>query len=249
MANLMSRARVRGSALLVVALIPTLVAAQNTNTQKPAEPQLPQTAVERLGPTLLRVGTIRVDTAAREMTVAGTVNADVKALEFIANARKGVRAYETAVTLDTDAITFNTALLLIGLNRARSKNAPQVHFDAAVPSGDTVDISVECPARECQPFPAERFMYDQTTKTPLSNGLWVYTGSRFLPDGNYHAQVDGSLIGFVHDPASIIEYAAGAGLNKYGSIILNPTLGLSANTAIVLKIKALTPAKTTGQQR
>ena len=59
-----------------------------------------------------------------ELTVAGTVNPDVRTLEFIANARDGIKAYETAVTLDTDAITFNAALLLIGLDKSRSKNVP-----------------------------------------------------------------------------------------------------------------------------
>jgi hypothetical protein len=228
----------------LVMLLPALTAAQGGSTQKPAESQSApnQPAVERLGPNLLRIGSIRVDTATRELTVGGTVNPDVRTMEFIANAREGLRAYETAVTLDTDGITFNAALLLIGLDRSRSKNAPTIHFDRAVPSGDTVEISIECPGRECQRFPAERLMYDQEAKGPLSNGTWVYTGSMFLPDGRYFAQVDGALIGFVHDPASIIEYAAGAGLNRYGSIILNPNLGLPSGTAILLKVKALRPS-------
>lgn len=221
-------------------LVPALAIAQNTGTQKPAEAQTPRPpAVERIGPNQLRVGAIQVDTTLHEISVGGTVNPDVRALEFIANARAGLRAYETALTLDTDGITFNTALLLIGLDRTRSKNAPTAHFDRAIPVGDTVEISIECPGKECQRFPAERFMYDAEAKAALSNGSWVYTGSSFLSDGRYHAQVDGSLIGFVHDPASIIEYSAGAGLNRYGSIVMNPSLGLRPGTAIVLKVKAL----------
>jgi hypothetical protein len=81
-------------------------------------------------------------------------------------------------------------------------------------------------------------MYDTETKNTPTNGSWVYTGSTFLPDGRYLAQVDGALIGFVHDPASIIEYAAGAGLNKYGTIVLNPTLGLAPGTSVTLTVKA-----------
>ena len=225
-------------------LVPVLATAQSPAVQKPAEPQAPpaQPKVERLGPNLLRMGSIRVDTAAKELTVSGTVNPDVRTLEFIANATDGVKAYETAVTLDTDAITFNAALLLIGLDRSRSKNVPTRHFDPAVPIGDTVEISLACPGRECQPFPAERLMYDQQAKSALSKGTWVYTGSTFLPDGRYLAQVDGALIGFVHDPASVIEYAAGAGLNRYGSIVLNPTLGLAAGTKITLTVKAVRTA-------
>jgi hypothetical protein len=232
--------------------IPALTAAQparGTAAQKPAEPQAPAgaqaakpAAVEKLGPNLVRIGTIRVDTAAKEITVAGKVNPDVRTLEFIANAREGVKAYETAVTLDTDAITFNAALLLLGIDRSRSKNIPTRHFDTAVPVGDIVEIWLDCPKKECQRIPAERLMYDLESKTTAAKGTWVYTGSTFLSDGRYLAEVDGALIGFVHDPASIIEYAAGAGLNRYGTIVFNPTLGLKAGTEIMLTVKAVRTA-------
>ena len=229
------------SAFALAILIPAIALAGQS--PKPGEPQAApgQPAVERLGTNLYRVGRIRVDTARREISVAGSINPDVRTLEFIANGRDGLRAYETAVTLDTDAVTFNTALLLIGLDRSRSRNAPTRHFDAARPEGDAVEISFECAGRECQRMPAERLMYDQTMKEALAGGTWVYTGSAFLPDGRYLAQVDGSLVGFVHDPASIIEYAVGAGLNRYGSIVLNPNLGLSAGTAVTMTFKALRP--------
>ena len=231
----MLQAMIRALTLVLMLSIPAVA---------PADPQATkgQPPVEKLGPNLLRVGTIRVDTAAREITVAGTVNPDVRTLEFIANARGGVKAYETAVTLDTDAITFNAALLLIGIDKSRSRNAPTRHFDPAVPAGDAVEITLDCPKRECQRVPAERLMLDQETKTTASKGTWVYTGSSFLSDGRYLAEVDGALIGFVHDPASIIEYAAGAGLNRYGTIVFNSNLGLSAGTGITLTVKAIKPA-------
>jgi hypothetical protein len=231
---------------VVAIAVSTLAAPHAADAGTSGETQTPNTAgqpaVEQIGPNLYRVGRIRVDVARRELTVGGTINPDVRTLEFIANARDGQRAYETAVTLDTDAFTFNTALLLIGLDRSRTRNAPKSHFDPARPEGDTVDISFECPGRECQRMPAEHLMYDQTTKSVLSKGTWVYTGSMFLPDGRYFAQVDGTLVSFVHDPASIIEYAAGAGLNRYGSIILNPNLGLPAGTNVTMTFRALRPA-------
>lgn len=254
---------------MLIVLVSAPPATQTAGAQKPAETQpapkaperqelsksaerqgtLGQPSVERLGPTLYRIGTIRVDTSLREITVAGTVNPDVRTLEFIANAREGVRAYETAVTLDTDAIAFNAALLLVGIDRSRTKNVPKVHFDRAIPVGDVVEIWIECSARDCGRIPAERLMYDDHTKRSLSGGTWIYTGSTFLPDGRYFAQIDGSLIGFVHDPASIIEYAAGAGLDRYGSIILNPNLGLTGGTAIKLTVKAVTPPRASEPKR
>jgi hypothetical protein len=197
--------------------------------------------VERLGPSLFRVASIQVDTAKRQITVTGKVNADVTTLEYIANTASGNKAYETAFTLDTDAYAFNASLLLIGLDRSRTRNAPRGHFDPSVPEGDKVEIFIECPKGECKRFPAERLIYDNQTKQPVSDASWVYTGSLVLPDGRYLAHVDGVLVSFSHNPASVIELASGAGLSKYGSIVLNPTLGLTPGAAITMTIRAIAP--------
>jgi hypothetical protein len=228
------------SFVIAVVVVPIRAVAQG-DQPKPGTPgATPGTpVVERLGTNLFRVGTIRVDTAGREISVAGTINTGVATLEFIANTRGGLKAYETAITLDTDAVTFNTALLLIGLDRTRVRNAPTAHFDPATPDGDQVQIAIDCPGRECSRMPAERLMYDTNSKQTVPEGKWVYTGSSFLPDGRYLAHIDGTLVGFVHDPATIIEYAAGAGLNRWGSIVLNPNLGLSPGTAVTMTVKAV----------
>jgi hypothetical protein len=47
------------------------------------------------------------------------------------------------------------------------------------------------------------------------------------------------LIGFVHSPAPIIENVAGPGVARYGSIVMNPNLGLEPDTPVVLTVKAL----------
>jgi hypothetical protein len=200
-------------------------------------------AIERLGDKLYKIGSIRVDTAKKEISVPGKVNADVMVLEFIANTRSGMRAYESAVTLDSDAVTFNTALVLIGLDPTHARGIPTAHFDPATPEGDAVDIWLDCPGKECQRFPAERLMYDRETKETLSGGAWVYTGSSFYPNGVYRAEEGGVTIGFVHDPASIIEYTGQGALRRFGWIVPNPTLGVPPNTPIVLTVTALPPVK------
>jgi hypothetical protein len=67
----------------------------------------------------------------------------------------------------------------------------------------------------------------------------VYTGSGFLEDGRYLAQMDGALIGFVHSPSPIIEQVGGAGVSRFGRIVMNPRLGLEPNTPVVLTVKAV----------
>lgn len=217
----------------------------------PKPPETPPTTappVSKLGPNLYQLGEIRVDTSKREASVAGKVN-QVITLEFVANTRGGSKAYESALTLDTHAIAFNAAMLLIGLDKAHSR-VPTRHFDPQPPEGDRVELWIDwLRGSEKARTPVEQLLFDRETQRPIPASDWVYTGSVFLPESvlsptgtHYLADLDGVLIGFVHSPAPIIENVAGAGVQRYGSIVLNPNLGLAPETPITLTVKALGPS-------
>lgn len=229
--------RVLACACLIVGC--GLCAPSGAAAQQPGAPAPRQAPVEKLGNNLFRVGNIRVDTAKREISVPGSVN-DVSVLEFVANTKGGMKAYESALTIETDAVTFNLALVLIGLDKAHGK-APTRHFDPTGPVGDPVEITVEVlggdKARD--PFPAEHLLFDRKTNQVVPGGGWVYTGSTFVDGNRYMAEMDGTLIGFVHSPSPIIEYAPGAGIGSYGSIVLNPSLGLAPRTSVMLRVRAI----------
>ena len=225
--------------LLVVAAV-SLPGAPPVNAQTPAPPP---PAVEKIGDSLFRIGQVTIDAAARRVSVPGRVNENVMQLEFIANTQGGHKSYESALTMDTSATSFNAALILIGLDPTHARDVPKFHFDPATPQGDRVEIWVECPNHECQRFPAERLMYDKETKQEFSGGGWVYTGSSFVPDGPYWAELDGVIVGFVHDPASIIEYTGTGALGRFGRIVTNPNLGIKDGTNVVVVVKALGPAR------
>jgi hypothetical protein len=218
------------SLLIVVglALAPTAASAQ----PKPSEP------IQKLGDNLYRLGRLRIDTAKGEVVVTGRVN-PVSTLEFVANTPNGKKAYESAITLDTDGIDLNIALLLLGLDITHSR-APTRHFDPNTPEGDRVAITLEWTrGGERVRMPAEQLLFDRATGRPVPPAPWVYTGSALLPDGRYLANVDGVLIGFVHSPAPIIEHQGGPGVNRYGEIVLNPNLGLAPDMPVTLTIKSL----------
>jgi hypothetical protein len=229
--NMNKQSRAAAVALCIVAAI-----AQTTvRGQQPPKPSEP---VEKLGPALYRIGRVRVDTATRVLTVAGHIN-PVQTLEFIANTRGGLKAYESAVTLDTDGVDFNVGLLLMGLDVSHSR-VPKRHFDPTPPEGDRVSITVEWSrGSERVRIPAEQLMFDKVAQQPVPTAAWVYTGSAILPDGRYLANVDGVVIGFVHSPAPIIEHVGGAGVNRYGQIVLNPNLGLDPDMPVTLTVQAL----------
>jgi hypothetical protein len=195
--------------------------------------------VERLGEHLFKVGAIRVDRQAREVTVGGRVN-DAQTLEFVATTKGGFKGYESALELDTNAINFNVALILIGLDRANAVPSRQ-HFDPAPPVGDPVEIWVAWDTpRGGRRVRAEDLVYNQDTGRTLPQGPWVYTGSVFTADSNaYMAELDGTLIGFVHTPSPIIENPAPLPPGGFGANRLNPALGLTPGTPVRLTVRAL----------
>lgn len=221
----------------LVLLVPTAAFPQpdQLRTEPPRKPAAP--VVEKLGKDLLRVGTIRVDTAKREISVGGTAN-DVTVLEFVANTRNGMKAYESALTLDTDAITFNTALVLIGLDRANAVPAERP-FDPKTPKGDPVEVWVEWKDGDrTRRERAEKLMYDTEKQVTLPEGPWVYVGSVFVEDG-YLAEIEGVLIGFVHSPSAVIDNPTPFGVVQYGRIQFNPTLGLKGGTPVTVTVRAI----------
>jgi hypothetical protein len=233
-------------ALVVLGAVPssTGLAQQPAFRAPPEDPRKATPApVEKLGPTTYRVGKMTVDTARREVSVPGTVNG-VSVLEFVANTLGGMKAYETALTLNTNAISFNAALLLIGLDPSRGRPA-LLQFDPTPPEGDPLDITVDWQqAGKPRRARVEELLYDRRTKRTLPEGPWVYTGSRFVDLGvnggrQYLAELDGVLIGFMHGPQAIIDNPRNDAAQGYGAIVLNPALGLAPETPVTLTIRAL----------
>jgi len=230
---------------LVLALSLAATAEAQQQTSKPPSPIHPDTPkpapVVKLSATTYRIGEMTIDTAAKTLTVPGTVN-DVPTLEFLANTTNGGKAYESALSLQSNAVTFNAALLVLGLDPARSK-ASMVQFDKAAPEGDPVELTISWNAGgKTRTEPIEELLVDQRSNKTLPKGPWVYTGSRFFDTGEhriYLAQQDGVLIGFMHGPQSIIDNPRADALGGYGFYVINPQLGLKPGSPITVTVKAL----------
>lgn len=220
--------------------------------QSPAEPRSPfegpappPSPIERVGPNQVRIGGILVDTAKKELSVDGFVN-EVMVLEFLANTKGGWKAYESALELETNAVNFNVACLLIGLDPARAV-VPRRQFDPQNPQGDPMELFVEWDdAGRRRRIRAEQVIYNRLTKQTLPEGPWVYTGSVFHKENTYQAEIEGVLIGFMHNTAPIIESPRPlSGAGAYGDSAINPDLNWKPGTKVTLIARALprtTPA-------
>ena len=154
-------------------------------------------------------------------------------IEFLAVTRGGHKSYEALLELDTSAVEFNLACILIGLN-SDNASRPTQHFDPTIVTGDIVDLHVSWVRDgEEQKYEIERLLRD--TAEPKDH-VWVYTGSYFAQDGTYAASMSGNLIGFVHDPESIIQHQIGLGLGDYGAITYDPDVMPSDLTRVTVSV-------------
>jgi hypothetical protein len=199
--------------------------------------------IERLTPDTLRIGNVHVDTAKKELSVRGVAN-EVTSLEFIAVTKGGFKAYESVLELDTNAVNFNLALILMGLDSKRAV-MPKHPGDKTLPQGDPVEIWVEwTDGKDKRRVRAEELVYNVKTKQSLSEGPWVYTGSWFVEHTNaYMADIDGALIGFIHSTSPIIE-SPRPFTPDYSAHQVNPKLNLKPGTEVVLTVRALSREKT-----
>lgn len=227
---------------LILAAAVAILDSFAATTVRAQPPRQDKPVIERLGPGLFRLGEIQVDAAHREISVPGEAN-DARVLEFVANTKGAFKKYESALTLDSDAVTFNAALLLIGLDPAHAR-VPVRHFDPIPPKGDPVEIWVAWkPPAGLKRVRVEELLFDKRTKKTLPDGPWVYTGSTFVEPGRYLADIDGVLIGFVHSPAPVIENPRAGAVDAYGDIIRNPNLDMPGGMAVTVTIKALNSAE------
>jgi hypothetical protein len=200
----------------------------------------PEPQVQDLGGGRYRIGTIEVDKETRKFTVPGTVIAlaDGAPIEFLAISRGGSKDYESLVELDVSAVEFNLACILIGLDGDKAVR-PQRHFDPVEVTGDVVDVRISWLDEEGErEMEIERLLKDTTD---AADHVWVYTGSTFLPDERYLAELMGTLIGVVHDPGSIIQHQRGLGLGNYGAVTMDPDTAPPGGTPVKVTVFSLPP--------
>ena len=202
---------------------------------QPAEEIITQSgqkiAIANLGDNRFKIGQIVLDKTARSFEVPGKFLRTEPPIEFLAVAKKGHRGYESLLEFDANVYEFNLACILIGLDTHKGL-PPKAHFDPTPVVGDAVEIGLqwEVKGQKYEHLASDFFLVNNQK---LKSGNWVYTGSTFLPKGGYLAEAaGGTLVGFVHDPASIIEHGQGFGPQSYSQLELNKLLMPAVDTPL-----------------
>ena len=193
-------------------------------------------SIVKLGDNRFKIGNILVDKTDRSFQVPGKFLRTEPPIEFLAVAKSGRRGYESLLEFDVNVYEFNLACILIGLDTHKGL-PPKGHFDPTPIVGDAVEIGLhwEVNGKQYDHLASDFFLVNNQT---LKRADWVYTGSTFVPNGGYLAEIaGGTLVGFVHDPASIIEHGLGFGPQSYGGLKLNNALMPVADTPLKATFK------------
>jgi hypothetical protein len=200
-------------------------------------------AMQALGRDRYRIGSILVDKKARRLTVAGRMLGSDRPLEYLAVARGGYKSYESLLELDTTGSEFNLACILLGLD-ASLTNHPEFQFSPDALKGQRValEFSWKAGSKRVKATGLQMLLTDAQRGVEKRDD-WVFLGSNMQTDNTFGADISGALVGFVHDPTSVIEHAIGLGIGAYGSVAGNKALLPPKDTAIELTITVLNEGK------
>ena len=206
-----------------------------TASQADEEVTAPVPLMEDLGEQRYRIGEIIVDKKAGEFSVPGKVLHLNAPLEYLAVSTEGMKGYESLLELSTSGTNFNLACILIGLDEKNSVK-PRYQFDDLKPEGQAVAITVTW-QKDGKTMSVSGANAMTSGEETFDDDSWIYIGSSTVDDGQiFMADMTGTLIGFVHDPASVIEHINGGGIGAYGLLTGDESVLPPEGTAISLSV-------------
>jgi len=194
--------------------------------------------VKPLGNEKYQVGRIVVDRKRGSFTLPARVHVIDKPLEYLLTTRDGVKEYETLLETDVIGTEFNLACILIGLESAEKRRAA-FQFSLEPLEGPPIEITLSWSSngREMKSTALQALVDPEQIEHESVE--WVYVGS-YQSDGNqFAADLTGTLIGFVHDPNTVIDSRIGLGIGAYGSVNGNEKLLPPVGSPVRLTVTVL----------
>lgn len=149
---------------------------------------------------------LRIDYRVPQVEVDGEIILREGALELFAYAKAPTpKEHESIVLLRTPPHLIFQALGLIGLMPGQPMRYLPELKKIRPPSGDKVDVLVryEKDGRTVESSACD-WMYDVEAKAPMARTPWLFTGSQRLEDGNFAADIEGTVVTVVDFDSSLL---------------------------------------------
>ena len=193
--------------------------------------------IKKVAPGIFRLGDIEINKKNKSLSFPVAVNMDKGLLEYLL-VRTGGKTHESLFRTEVQPYDLQFAFLLLGFE---GTDAPlSFQGDPAKPKGEAVTITVsytKADGKSVMTHP-EDFMvkFIDNKPAPIKKLDWVFTGSA-VHNGQFMAQMDGSIVAIYHDPYALLDNASAGGETdkvwfvREGAV---PPIG----TAMVLTIKS-----------
>ena len=207
-------------------------------------------AMQELSPGVFQIGKIRLDKNQRTATFPGKLNMAKDLVEY-ALVSPGGSTHESILTTEIQPTDLQFVMLLLdakgsGLLVPAPDAAPTGQINAEYLrksprlKGDNISVTVswKLPDGTSKAVPLEDLLINTEAKKAASRGPWIYNGSMFGADGVFLAQLQGSFISVVNNPAALINNPR-KGNDNDQIWAVNEKLAPAVGTPVELTIKLL----------
>lgn len=198
---------------------------------------------EQPNPTLkqkvIELPSVRIDLIERNIKVDSEILAVEMPLEFYLVA-KGGPDHESVLRTSAKPSSIHAGLIALGLEPGSPARYSETTHTTTAPFGPPLRLRVEWTDADgkLQSKPAEALIRSVKDKTPMPEGVFIFTGSRLREDGAYMADLAGyvvSIVNFDITPIDVPRIASSA--NETLEWEYNPDIGLKRGDKVTLIIE------------
>ncbi len=176
--------------------------------------------LKEVRPGIFELGDVRIDKRQRTVSFPALLNLSQGPMEYLLVASWG-KVHESVLRTETEPYRIHLAMLLLRANPESFRGKAQgtntlanggpdrpggfiAHPSSARLPGDAVSLELrwKVNGKETRK-PAEELVSNLETKSVMRKGNWIYNGSRLVED-MFLAEVDGSVVSLITDPAALI---------------------------------------------
>lgn len=209
----------------------------------------PTKAIESLGGSRYRMGLIEFDKVTRVVSIPAVVNMNKGLVEYLLVHESG-KVHESLFSTKVRPMEFNVALLLLDWKASETffdyteperGGVPVKGATHRVENSLTIHVRWKDEKGKEQTVRIEEWLHNLDRKAHISEGPFIYTGSRIMPDGSFLAQDTGSIVALMVDPASVVNNPREG--NEFDDIWVPDSAVPAKGTAVTIELRPVVAGK------
>lgn len=200
--------------------------------------------VKKVGENVYFMGDIEINPEKGYVAIPCTINMTSGLLEVLLCRPEG-KVHESLLVTRVTPLEFQTALLLLGLDAVNEIPEDTAKIDNLSPyktietPGDSVLLVIETEhSGKKQKMPAEHYIRDERTQSPLKPGTWLFKGAVTHQSGHVIIDNATTIISTYLDPVALMELNSSSRFNDE-LFYVNENAGLEKGQPVTLIIQLI----------